>query len=198
VVETPENNSDVAGPLRSVAATDVSAVDAWFIREVLSLESILVQFLRRNWNNASDIADLRQEVYVLVYEAAQRRIPDPAKPFVLTTARNLIINRVRREQIIPIEVVADLETLGVAVDAPGPDRAAASREALRRVQEALDRLPPRSRDVVMFKQIDGLSRNEIAARMGISGETVKWHLAQGMRALADILYGELMDLRKKP
>jgi len=66
------------------------------------------------------------------------------------------------------------------------------------VQEALDRLPPRSRDVVMFKQIDGLSRNEIAARMGISGETVKWHLAQGMRALADILYGELMDLRKKP
>jgi RNA polymerase sigma-70 factor (ECF subfamily) len=198
MAETPEHNSDVAGQPRSVAAADMSATDAWFIREVLPLESILVQFLRRNWSNASDIADLRQEVYVLVYEAAARRIPDPARPFILTTARNLIINRVRREQIIPIEVVADLETLGVAADAPGPDRAAASREALRRVQEALDHLPPRSRDVVMFKQIDGLSRSEIAARMGISSETVKWHLAQGMRALADTLYGELMDLRKKP
>jgi RNA polymerase sigma factor (sigma-70 family) len=198
MADTPENSLDGARPLYAEAAADMPEVDAWFVREVLSLEPILMQFLRRNWSNASDIADLRQEVYVLVYEAARRRIPDPAKPFVLTIARNLIINRVRRAQIIPIEAVADLETLGVAVDAPGPDRVAMAREALRRVQDALDHLPPRSREVVVLKQVDGLSRREIAARMGISGDTVKWHLAQGMRALADILYGEPADLRKKP
>ena len=56
-----------------------------------------MQFLRHNWRNKADIADLRQEVYVRVYEAARKQIPDPAKPFVFTTARNLLIDRVRRE-----------------------------------------------------------------------------------------------------
>jgi len=197
MAEIPESSRDGANLGHSGMVLDVSEVDAWFVREVLSLESILMQFLRRNWSNASDIADLRQEVYVLVYEAARRRIPNPTKPFVLTTARNLIINRVRREQIIPIDAVADLDALGVAAEAPGPDRTIVAREALRRVQVALDCLPPRSREVVVLKQVDGLSRREIAARMGISGDTVKWHLAQGMRALADNLYGEPTDLRKK-
>lgn len=193
--DTNRENADPRGQGAPVSDGDLAA---WFVREVLPLESILMQFLHHNWQNKNDIADLRQEVYVLVYEAARRQIPDPAKPFVLTIARNLIINRVRRAQIIPIEAVADLETLGVAADAPGPDRAAMAREALRRVQDALNHLPPRSREVVVLKQVDGLSRREIAARMGISGDTVKWHLAQGMRALADTLYGELADLRKKP
>jgi len=180
---------------RPVSARDV---DAWFVREVLPLETILMQFLRRNWSNASDIADMRQEVYVRVYEAARKQIPHPATPFVLTVARNLLINRVRRERVIPIEAVADLDTLGVAIDQPGPDRVVMAREGLRRVQAALDLLPPRARDVIVLKQIEGLSRHEIASRMGIGDETVKWHLAKAMRALADILYSDPADLRRKP
>ena len=34
-----------------------------------------MQFLQHNWRNRSDIDDLRQDVYVRVYEAAQKQIP---------------------------------------------------------------------------------------------------------------------------
>lgn len=175
----------------------VSEVDAWFVREVLPLESVLMQFLRRNWSNKSEIADMRQDVYVRVYEAARRQIPQPAKPFVLATARNLMINRVRREQVVSIEAVADLDALGVAADTPGPEAVAIGKDTLRRVQAALDRLPERSREVVVLKQIEELSRQEIAQRMGIGEETVKWHLAKGMRALADMIYGDPGELGRK-
>ncbi len=187
-------DGDVSHPGAAVTASEV---DVWFVREVLPLESVLMQFLRRNWSNKSEIADMRQEVYVRVYEAAQRQIPKPAKPFVLTTARNLMINRVRREQVVSIEAVADLDSLGVAADVPGPEAVAIGKDTLRRVQSALDRLPERAREVVVLKQIEDLSRQEIAARMGISEETVKWHLAKGMRALADMLYGDPGDLGRK-
>ncbi len=180
------------------AAMNAADVDAWFVREVLPLETIIMQFLRRNWSNPSDIADMRQEVYVRVYEAARKQIPHPTTPFVLTITRNLLINRVRRERIVPIEAIADLDALGVAADQPGPDRVVMARESLRRVQAALDHLPPRARDVIVLKQIEGLSRREIAERMGIGDETVKWHLARAMRTLADVLYGETADLRRKP
>lgn len=197
MIEPPDNGRE-DGARRLGAAMAVSEARAWFVAEVLPLESVLMQYIQRNWRNQSEIADIRQEVYVRVYEAAQREIPKHAKPFVLTTARNILINRVRREHVVPIEAVADLESLGAVADEPPPDRTVMAREELRRLQLALDHLPPRAREAVVMKQVDGLSRRDIAARMGVGEETVKRHLTNGMRALADFLYGEPTDLRKKP
>lgn len=168
---------------------NASDLDRWFVREVLPLEASLTRFLRKSWRNRADVDDLCQEVYVRVYEAAKERIPDPARPFVFTVARNLIVNRVRREQIVPIETIGDLDALNVAADEPGPDRNAMAREELRRLQAALDNLPPRCRQAVILKKIEGLSRKEIALRMGISEDTVHRHLTEGRQALADLLYG---------
>ena len=171
---------------------------AWFIREILPLEAALTQFLHHNWRNKAEIPDLRQDIYVRVYEAARKQPPDRPKAFLFATARNHLINRIRDESVIPIEAVADLDVLGIAVDAPGPDRSAMARDALRRLQLALDRLPPRCRETVVLRKIDGLSISEIAIRMNIAEKTVKCHLTDGMRALANILYGEQADFRGAP
>lgn len=164
-------------------------VSAWFVREILPLEAILMHYLRHNWRNASDIADLRQEVYVRVFEAAKDKIPDNAKRFLLTCARNLLIDLVRREQVVPIEAVADLETLGVAIDTAGADRAAIARDELRRLEAAIAELPPRAREAITLAYVEGLTGPEIAARMGISKSTVSEHLAGALRTLTNTLYG---------
>jgi len=198
MVETPETSRD--DPNLRMAGMSLAApeVRAWFAREVLPLETILIQFLRRNWRDQSEIEDLLQEVYARVFEAARREIPETPKPFVFTTARNLLINRVRQQQIVAIESVADLETLGLAIDEPGPDRNAVARDELRRLQAALDRLPPRCRQAIVLKRIEGLSRREIAQRMGIGEGTVKDYLAEAVSALSDMLYRESSDLRRQP
>ena len=166
---------------------------AWFAREVLPLETILIQFLRRNWRDQSEIEDLLQEVYARVFEAARAQPPAAAKAFVFTTARNLLINRVRQQQIVAIESVADLEKLGVVQDEPGPDRNVVARDELRRLQTALDRLAPRCREAVILRRVEGLSRREIAQRMGIGEGTVKDYLALAVSALSDMLYREPSD-----
>lgn len=171
---------------------------AWFVREILPLEAALTQFLHHNWRNKSDIEDLLQDVYVRVYDAASKQIPEAARQFVFTTARNLLIDRVRREHVVPIEAVADLGALGVAIEEPWPDRVAIARDELRRLQSALDKLPRRCREAVVLRQVNGLSRREIALRMGIGEETVKEYVAEGVRALADMLYGEAADVRRRP
>ncbi len=177
-----------------VAASDV---DAWFQREVLPLEFALMQYLQHNWRNRSDIADLRQDIYVQVFEAALQGIPTLPKSFLFTTARNLLIRRMRREQIVSIEAVSDIEALETAADAPGPERTAIARDELRKLQAVLDQMPPRSREAFMLQQLDGLSRKEIALRMGISDETVKGHLQTAGQVLADLLFGDPADLRRK-
>jgi len=195
--ETPENGRETADLRRSAGMTE-DGINGWFVREVLPLEAALMQFLRRSWPNKSDIDDLAQEVYARVYEAAREKIPKPVKPFVFTIARNLLIDRVRHEQVVPIEAVADLETLGVAVDAPGPDRNVMAQDELRRLQAALEKLPPRCREVVVLGRIEGLSGKEISQRLGIGASTVSEHLATGMNTLADLLFGDEAELGRKP
>lgn len=172
------------------APMNTPSVDDWFVREVIPLEGLLMQFLNRCLRNQSDAADLRQDVYVKVYEAAQKRIPDPARPFVMTIARNLVIDRMRHAQVISIESVADFEQLSIESDEPGPDRAVAARSELGRLRRALDLLPERRRQAMILRKIEELSRREIAARMGISEATVAEHLAAGMSVIVSALNGD--------
>jgi RNA polymerase sigma factor (sigma-70 family) len=189
MAESPDTSRENANPHRAGAGALGSAVNLWFMREVLPLEASLMRFLRRGWRKDRDLEDLCHDVYVLVYQAACKEIPTLAKPFVFAVARNLLINRMKREHVVSIEAVADPDTLGIALDEPGPDRSAMARQELHLLQTALNRLPHRWRDAVVMKKVEGLSRPEIAARLGIAEATVSQHLAAGMAALADIFHG---------
>jgi RNA polymerase sigma factor (sigma-70 family) len=193
-----DTNIEGAEPRRNGTVMAASDVNDWFVREVLPLETMLMQFLRRGRHNSADLKDLCQDVYVRVYEAAQKEMPVPAKAFVFATARNLLIDRVRKENVVSIEAMADLDTLGIALDEPGPDRSAIARQELRRLQAALDQLPPRQREAVLMRKIEGLSRPEIAARMGIAEATVSVHLGVGMATLADFFHSEAAETGGKP
>ena len=198
MADIPKTGRDSADLRPSGVGAIVPALQEWFVREVLPLEAMLTQFLRRSGRSKSDIDDLIQDVYVRVCEAAAKEIPDPAKPFVFTVARNLLIDRLRREHVVPIETVEDLDALNIAIDAPGPDQALIAREELRRVQAALDQLPRRAREAVVLRKVEGLSWKEIGQRMGIAERTVNRHLTDAMHALADTLYGDPPDVRRKP
>lgn len=197
MTDNVDGNCESFRPHLASTAVSVAALRDWFVREVLPLEAALTQFLRHNWRNKSDIPDLVQEVYARVYEAARKDLPQQPRAFVFTTAQNLLIDRMRREKIVQIEAVSELDTLAIAADEPAPDRTVIAKDELRRLQVALDRLTPRTREVVTLRRIEGLSRAEIAQRLGITEVTVKWHLNEGLRALADDLYGEAAALRSK-
>jgi RNA polymerase sigma factor (sigma-70 family) len=174
----------------------VSEAKDWFVREILPLEAMLARFLRKNWRNPNDIEDLRQEIYAHVLKAAETKIPDRAKAFLFATARNLLVDHLRRENIVPIEIVAELDVVAIAAGDPGPERQVFARDTLRRLQLALNDLPPRCREAVILQRIEGLSRREIARRMGISEQAVANHVARGMFVLADLLFDEISELGK--
>lgn len=163
----------------------INDLDEWFIHEVLPVEPLLMRYLRQNWRDTSEWADLRQEVYARVYEAARAGLPERTAAFVLATARNLLIDRARKSQVVSIDTYAELDDL--MIDDLTPERHASARAELRALAEALDTLPPRCREVVVLRKVDGLSQREVAAEMGIAEDTVEKQIAKGMRALADAL-----------
>ena len=181
-------------PLKSDASGDsaLGVVDDWFSTEVLSMEAALTRFLRRHWRQPDDIPDLRQDIYIRVYESAiDAGIPASTPAFVFTCARNLLVDRARRARIVSFEMIADLEAIPEQPDADfSPEHIAAAREELKLLQVALDDLSPRCREVVMLRKIDGLSHREIAEQLGIAHGTVEKHITIGVRALADSLFAQ--------
>jgi len=159
-------------------------LNAWFVDQVLPLEGVLERFLRRNWRDMDEISDLRQEVYARVYDGCKRCRPDSAQAFVLTTARNLLIDRARRAQIVSIETYADMDALAPTLDELSPERYLAARSELKLLQIALNLLPARCREVIELRKIEGLSQREVATRMGITEDTVERQVSKGVRALA--------------
>jgi RNA polymerase sigma factor (sigma-70 family) len=186
-----------AGRKGGARRNDVAKVDAWFVREILPLEGLLNRYLRRNWRNASDIADLRQEIYARIFDSARTQFPDDPRRFLITVARNLLIDSTRHEQIVPIESIADLEALDIPSDAAGPDRTAVARDELRHLQAALEQLPSHAREVVILTCVEDLPMREIARRMGVNKSTVSRYLATGLRALADALHRDPSERTKK-
>jgi RNA polymerase sigma factor (sigma-70 family) len=178
-------------------ASIINELDHWFIQQVLPLEPLLVGFLRRNWRQQDDIDDLRQDIYVQVYEAAEAVRPAFVKAFVFTVARNLLIDRARRAKVVSIDSAADPDTVDSRIDELSPERHAIGRQDLFLLQHALAGLPPRCREVVELRKVVGLSQREVAERLGIAEATVEKQIAKGVRALAGALLAGGVQPAKK-
>lgn len=165
------------------------SLDDWFTREILVHERALMRYLMRCWHRHDETPDLRQEVYVRVYEAAEKARPAMPKSFMFTTARHLMTDRLRRARVVSIDAVGDLGALNVLIDEISPEQRLNARQELRHLAAAFDRLPDRCREVVWLRRVEELPQKEVALRMGIGEKTVEKQVAKGMRLIAEYFYG---------
>lgn len=164
-------------------------VDIWFEREILVHEEALVRYLHRTWPRREEVDDLRQDIYVRVYEAGMRARPVATKSFLFTTARNLMADRIRRGRIVSIDATGDLEILNALMDEVSPEQRISARQELQRLAQAFDQLPPRCREVMWTRRVEGLSIRAAAERFGVSEGTIEKQLARATELLTSYFFG---------
>jgi RNA polymerase sigma factor (sigma-70 family) len=162
-------------------------LEEWFAREILAHELLLVRFLLRVWPNRDEVPDLRQEIYVRIFESAQYTRPALPKAFLFATARNLMTDRLRRGRIVFIGARGDLDELNVLVDELSPERCVSNIEELQRLAKAFDCLPPQCRTVMWLRKVEQLSQKEVAAKLGVQEKAVEKQVSRGMRLLTAAL-----------
>jgi RNA polymerase sigma factor (sigma-70 family) len=169
----------------------ISALDRWFATEILPHEGVLVRYLTRVWPNSAEVPDLRQDIYVRVYESARATLPTSPKAFLFTTARNLMTDRVRHSRVVSIDSTQDVEILNLLVDEISPERRLGARQELRSLAHAFDTLSEKCRNVVWLRRVEGLSQRQTAQRLGLNEGAVESQLARGMRVLALAIFGSV-------
>ena len=153
---------------RVAEARDVEAFKKLF----QSFAPRVKSYMMRQGADANTAEELAQETLMMVWRKAALYSGDKgsATTWIFTIARNLRIDRLRREVAWqPLPEGADDEP---STD-PLPDEELDTRERRDRVRSALAELPPDQSEVVTLSYIEGLSHSEIAVRLGLPLGTVK-------------------------
>lgn len=127
--------------------------------------------------------DVVQQAFANILGRGAAAPADPGAAYLARAVRNIALNHLRslrRRAAIEIEG-AEIEAL--ADLSPSPEMVTLYRAELRRLLEAIARLPERRRQAFALSRIEGLSHAEVAARMGLSRNSVITHL---VLALADL------------
>ena len=156
----------------------------WFAREILPHQAALRCYLRHICKSSSEVPDLLQETLVRVLQRATKSRPRFPKSFLFTTARNLWIDKLRRERVVCIEHVPNTVCLGLPIDELSPERRLAAVQDLQQLTRAFEALPEKTRSVIWLRRVAGMSQRETSAILGIEEGALEGHMTRGMRVLA--------------
>lgn len=156
----------------------------WITAHILPHEPELRGWLRQRLGPfvMNDIDDVVQEVFARILMADFSRVRN-GRAYLFATARHLLGEYARRGGIVRIELLAEIDSLNLVSDEPGPELRVSAWQELAMLQAIVAALPVQCRRVFELLKFEGLSHREVAQRMGLREKTVENHLT---RALARI------------
>lgn len=182
-------------PVESEAAGGQAAC-ATFDGLVAEYERKIFNVVYRFLGDYDDAADVTQETFISAYKAFDRFRGD-AKVYtwLYQIAINHCRNRVRqrgRARTLQVESLdqppawqdpEDSASLEVADESLAPHTALEEKELRERILAAVESLPPEYREVVVLRELQGLSYNEIADVTRLSLDNVKTRLSRARAML---------------
>jgi RNA polymerase sigma factor (sigma-70 family) len=127
--------------------------------------------------------ELAQEVFIKAWEALPGWRPDAQfHTWINRIASNVALDVLRRRKVV--QFVALEDDYDAPADVPGPEAQLQATQGIRALDAALARLVPEQREIILLREVEGLSYGELAASLDIDEGTVKSRLARARAALA--------------
>jgi RNA polymerase sigma-70 factor, ECF subfamily len=135
----------------------------------------------------ADAEDVAQEAMLRAYRFFPGFRGGDVRAWVLQIVRNSCYSWMEKNR--PMEFVVELDEQMHAHPAPSPESAAVLSNQREHLARALASLPPRAREVLVLRELEGCSYKEIAEIAGIPIGTVMSTLARARERLQRTLTG---------
>lgn len=136
--------------------------------------------------------DATQEAFISAYRAIGRFRGENVRPWLLRIASNACYDELRRRRARPAASLdAPLAEGAPSIDPPdtdpGPQEQVEAGELAAYLQQVLDQLPFDQRLVLVLRDVQGLSYEEVASATGASLGTVKSRISRAREHARDLL-----------
>ena len=142
--------------------------------------------------NADDAEDAAQDVFLKAYQALPQFQPGASLyTWLYRIATNTCIDHMKKpifESLFGDSGEGEKLVHDRASDAPSPEQLYQSKQIDHALQESLAKLSPKLRAIIILKEIEELSYEEIADTLEISMGTVKSRIARAREELQKLMH----------
>lgn len=161
-----------------------------FAELVRRYQNRIFRFLLRMTGCREEALELTQDTMLKAFRALAGWRPDATfSTWLFRIASNAATDGFRRKKVVeyvPIEAHMDFPDPAV-----GPEDALQSAQRYRILEAALQRLREDYRQILLLREVEGMSYAEIGDVLGLREGTVKSRIARARQALLEICKGKL-------
>jgi RNA polymerase sigma-70 factor (ECF subfamily) len=182
----PENLADDA-LLAAARAGNAAALETLLVR----YQPRVYRFGVKMCGNAEDAGDVVQDTLLAMARSVREfRGDSSVATWLYTIARRFCVRNRRRGKFAParedsLDALGPHDSQRLADPAPSPEQQAAGREIEDVLTQAIRCLEPAQREVLLLRDVEGLTAPEVARVLGISVQAVKSRLHRARRAVRE-------------
>jgi len=187
-----------AALVKAIQAGDMAAFDQLVVKHKDKLFNMVYWFLA-DYQEANDCA---QETFIKVFKSIKKfRSESSFSTWLYRIAINTCKNRLKsstyrwKKKTVPLENPESSEqgnrSYEIQNDSPSPENKLEKKEMLMMIQKAVNALPEEQNRVIVLRDIQGLSYQEIVDITGLNLGTVKSRLARGRLEIKHRLKGRI-------
>ena len=174
-----------------LAAAKLERVEGYcdaFEQILLRYEKLIHHIARRYFNNPDDALDASQDAIIRIYKGLPNvviRDDGNLKAWICTVTANTCLDIVRKRRIATEELTDD--SISISPSLPSAEESAIANERVKEILTAIAQLPDDHRMVLILRDMQGLTYDELAEALGITLGTVKSRLSRARSALKKTL-----------
>ncbi len=157
--------------------------------ELVSLyEKKIYNLALRMTRDREDALDLSQEIFIRIYKSLPLfKAQSTFSTWVYSIASNACIDFTRRESKRKTHSIDEEEYFEIPDLKYSPENSAENSELREQIVGAIDSLSPEHREVIVLRELNGLSYDEIADALDISPGTVKSRICRAREKMCSFL-----------
>lgn len=171
---------------QKIGQSDKKAFETLFRRYYPNLCLYASQMLK----NRSEAEEIVQSLFVRLWEKRKvTNIDSSVKSYLFRAVKNLCLNQIKHDQVkseYSLNYLKEKETTALE------DDFLAREELLRKIEESLESLPEKRREIFRLSREEGLKYKEIAERLNISVKTVETQMGLAIKNLKEKLKNFLL------
>ena len=161
---------------------------AAFSELIARYQERIYRFLLRMTRSPEDARELAQETFLSAYQALPRWRPHARlSTWLFYIARNQALDRLRRARHVEFVPLDEVLAEQLPASTLTPEAALQARQRVMALEAALGRLSVEHREILLLRDIEDLSYDDIAQVLNISLGTVKSRIARARAGLLQLM-----------
>ena len=148
-------------------------------------QSSVYRYLLRMLGSHEDAMELTQDAFIKAWQALAQWQPEAQfRTWLFRIANNTALDALRRRKLV--EFVPLEDSFDAPSPEPNPEHQAQVTQEVRQLEASLKKLAPEHRQILLLREVEEMSYEEIGCVLSLSEGTVKSRLARARVALIEI------------